>query len=235
MAVITQRLAKENKRQPKLQVLIYPWMQQFDFSLPSHQYYTKNKMFSFSGCTLIKLVLWYLGEMDVSKAMENSLSTNEHVLLIENQEVRKAYAECLDIDLIPEVYKSGKPYYNNCKKLKDCPLFNGKLSDKSVLIKDKRFANSVKKLFNDDVSPGLASDDLLKKLPKAYVIVCELDELKDENLIYAARLQKNGVETDIAFYEDAYHGVIGSISKEMYNTIAVKMVDDLVNYIQKNI
>lgn len=235
VAVITQRLVKEGGRLPKLQILIYPWMQQFDFTLPSYEYQKSRKLVSFTGCSLVKLVLWYLGETDASNEMENAVSSNEHVLLIKDKEMRKMYADCLDVDLIPEIYKTGKSYYNNVNKFKNSQLITSELSSGSIFNKNKSFANSVKNLFNEDVSPGLVSDDLLKKLPKAYVVVCENDELKDENIIYAERLRKNGVEVKIAFYEDGFHGLIVSVNKDTMNRIALEMVEDLIKYIKENI
>jgi len=35
VAVITQRLLKEKREQPKMQILIYPWLNMFNFRLPS--------------------------------------------------------------------------------------------------------------------------------------------------------------------------------------------------------
>ena len=52
-------------------------------------------------------------DTDVSKELENCLRSNEHVLLIEDIEERKKYANYLNPDLIPNIYKTGKNYYNN--------------------------------------------------------------------------------------------------------------------------
>jgi acetyl esterase/lipase len=210
-------------------------MQQFDFSLPSYEFHKKNKLVSFTGCSLVKLVLWYFGETDVSNELEKSVSSNEHVLLIQDIEKRKIYADYLDVDLIPEIYKSGKSYYNNFNKFKKSELIEKKLDNQSIFKKNEHLGNLVKNLFNEDVSPGLANDELLKLLPKAYVIVWELDELNDENMIYAERLRRNGVDVKIAFYEEGYNGLIESVNEHTMNRIALKMVDDLVDYIKENI
>ena len=235
VAVITQRLAKDSRKMPKLQILIYPWMQHFDFTLPSYAFQKTSQMVSFGGSSLVKLILWYLGEMDVSNAMENAVSSNEHVLLIEDVETRKKYADCLDSNMIPDIYKTGKSYYNNYTKFINSELITSKMSNQSIFKKNLIFANSVKSLFNEDVSPGLANDELLEKLPKAYVIVCEIDELKDEDIIYAERLRKNGVNVKIAFYENGFHGMITFIHKDLLNTTASIMVDNLIQYISENL
>ena len=180
---------------------------------------------------MVKLVLWYLGKMDISEELENAVDSNKHVLLIEDVEERKKFCDCLDVDLIPDIYKTGKIYYNNFNKFKKSELIEGKLENESVLNKNEY----VRKLFNEDVSPGLTNDELLKKLPTAYVVVCELDELKDEDIIYAERMRRNGVDVKIAYYEEGYHGLIVSVDKHTMNTIALKMVDDLAQYIKENL
>ncbi len=68
--------------------------------------------------SLVNLVLWYFGEFDVSNELEKSVSSNEHLLLIQDIEKRKTYADYLDVYIIPEIYKSGKSYYNNFNKFK---------------------------------------------------------------------------------------------------------------------
>ena len=210
-------------------------MQHFDFSLPSYQYYRENPLVSFLGCSLVKLVLWALGETDVTKELENSVSSNEHVLLIDNIEDRKKYAEFLNPDLIPDIYKTGKSYYNNVNKHKNTQFIVGKLEEKSILNTNKQIAKTIKNLFNSDISPGLVDDDLLKNLPKAYVITVEFDELKDESIIYAERLRKNGVDVKIAYYEDGFHGVVTFVNKDSPNTVALKMVEDLIHYLRENL
>lgn len=222
-----------NLQQPKLQVLIYPWLQQFDFTLPSYKKYTTDRVFSFAGVSLIKMALWYLGETDVTDEMLNAVTNNEHIQLIEDENIRLQYASYLNADLIPDKYKMGKSYYNNYKKLKDTKLFTSELNDTSILTRNKDFSKLVTNLFNLDVSPALVDDNLLKKLPQAYFAIVEWDELKDEGLIYSERLRLNGVKVDVSYYETGFHGIITVISDAFTSKVAEKMIDDVVAYIKE--
>ena len=57
MAVVTQKLQAENHKQPKLQILIYPWLQMFNHRLPS---YAKNSNDFMNKLLLCKALSWYL-------------------------------------------------------------------------------------------------------------------------------------------------------------------------------
>lgn len=59
-----------------------------------------------------------------------------------------------------------------------------------------------------EVSPyaAPARADQLADLPPAYVLVAELDPLRDEGLDYAARLLRAGVSVELQCYPGAFHG-----------------------------
>ena len=59
-----------------------------------------------------------------------------------------------------------------------------------------------------DASPFLAPDDLLSKIPKAWIGVAELDILRDEGIQYGARLSKVGIEVEIDLYKGAPHPIM---------------------------
>lgn len=67
-----------------------------------------------------------------------------------------------------------------------------------------------------DASPIFAPDDLVKKLPKAWIGVCELDILRDEGIQYGEKLAKAGVEVEIEVYKGAPHPIMAMDSKCMY-------------------
>lgn len=216
-------------------MLIYPVLQQFDLTLPSYKEYSNYKGVSFGGVPLVQYLLWYLGEVDVTDEMINALTSNEHILLIKDDATRLKYANYINSDLIPNEYKKGKLYYENYKKLKDTKIFSSKLNDTSIFTRNEAFATLVSNLFNHDISPCLADDEIIKRLPKAYFVLVEQDELKDEGLIYSERLRRNGVNVDVVLYDKAFHGMIAAISDMFYSTVAKKMVDDLIDYLRKNV
>lgn len=61
-------------------------------------------------------------------------------------------------------------------------------------------------------------------------MVCEYDSRKDEALIYAERMSRQGVWVDVSFYEQGLHC---SILEE--TETGLQMRDDLINYLKMNI
>jgi len=59
-----------------------------------------------------------------------------------------------------------------------------------------------------DASPIFAPDELLKKVPKAWIGVAELDILKEEGMEYGYKLRKNGVPVEINVVQGAPHPVM---------------------------
>jgi hypothetical protein len=62
-----------------------------------------------------------------------------------------------------------------------------------------------------------------------------MDPLKDESFIYLERLRKAGVQVELGFYEDGFHGIVTMIDQDIGFNVARKMLDDLIKYIAKNI
>ena len=75
----------------------------------------------------------------------------------------------------------------------------------------------------DDVSayaaPARAAD--LSGLPRAYVVTCEFDPLRDEGLLFALRLIQAGVPTEIGHYSGTFHG-----SHMIESAISDRMIAD---------
>ena len=59
-----------------------------------------------------------------------------------------------------------------------------------------------------DASPFFAPDDLVSKIPKAWIGVAELDILRDEGMQYGEKLSKVGVEVEIDLYKGAPHPIM---------------------------
>lgn len=59
-----------------------------------------------------------------------------------------------------------------------------------------------------DASPIFAPPELIRKLPKAWIGVAELDILKEEGIAYGEKLKKEGVEVEIVVYKRAPHPIM---------------------------
>ena len=68
--------------------------------------------------------------------------------------------------------------------------------------------------------------------PKTYMIVSEYDARKDEALIYAERMSRQGVWVDVSFYERGFHC---SILEQDGDETGCLMREDLINYLKMNI
>lgn len=178
VAVITQKFAKQKKYFPKLQILIYPWMQLYNFRLPSMlEYGSKHAVPSL---TPVKLGLCYLGRTYLTHKMIKCLSENEHLGLIESDDLSHKYDSYVNVSLIKDEYRNSKSYYEKYAKHEKYP--HKKIRENSILNKDLKFREDVLKLFNKDLSPLLADNDDLQNLPPAYFVILEWDMLKDGRL-----------------------------------------------------
>ena len=236
--VLTRRLlADQVPRQPKLQVLIYPWVQQVDYLLPSQIFYETRSIISSSKVTLSKFTPWYLGIFDVSEEVERVFATNAHWLLIEDAAERERMRALLDVESrLDAKYKTGRTYYeNNAVVRKYAQL--GQLDEQHLLKRDPKMARLFRKLFDADISPLLADEKQLIGMPRTYMVLLEWDSLKDEGLLYERRLREAGVQVDLAFYENAFHPIANMVSSNPLFSfkVARQMQADLVKYLKANL
>lgn len=229
--VVTQHLINKNSTViPKLQVLIYPWLQMFSFVTHSSiQYFDKGIITHLS---VGQILLSYLGyqKENLTKERIQALNSNDYNLLVD-EEASKRFYSYLDPSLIPEKYKKNWDYYNDKRYTQYFASRPSKLDDSNILVRDKKFADDVKKLFTPEMSPGLVDEDYLKKLPNTYHIICEWDNFKDDNLMFAERLRKSGVKSEIAYYDTCYHAMVPATEY----ALSRKILDDLLKYIADNI
>ncbi|KAF9483288.1 hypothetical protein BDN70DRAFT_873983 [Pholiota conissans] len=79
-----------------------------------------------------------------------------------------------------------------------------------------------------DASPLFAPDELVAKLPPAWVGVAELDILKEEGVQYAKKMEKVGITVEIAEYKGAPHPIMAmdgalSIGRKLVSDAAVAL------------
>jgi neutral cholesterol ester hydrolase 1 len=195
--------------QPKLQVLIYPSLQAFDFNLPSHV--QNNDVVLGSTVEVAGAVLFYMGGNEKNIHMAFDLAINNHTTLA----MKKDYASLVDSSLIPAVLRQG---------FKPSAVENG----------NSNIAQHLGSKFTDPFCMPLMANNL-QDLPSAYIITAEHDPLRDDGILYAKRLEKAGVAVTWHNYQDGYHGVMALTVWPMKAKVALRMMDDLVQYLDKTL
>lgn len=228
--VLSKRLATETKVKPIFQILIYPWTQLSFANLPSLHMYKTGLLSAFHHSFL---KLWYLGFTKIEDSMIDFMDSNNITLLLSEDE-RQKMKSYMDVNLIPQKYKK-KSYYEVFYSNNFSLINQGNLDENSVLVKNKYLAEKMKKMFSEEVSPALVGLEKLKLQPKTYEIVCEIDSLKDENLILGERLKKAGVDVHVAFYEQCFHGMIPFVDKYIGFDSSIKILQDMLDFMRKNI
>ena len=101
--------------------------------------------------------------------------------------------------------------------------------DAGVPVLPSSLASKIDVLSGDPYfSPLIGAD--LTDLPKAYVIACEYDVLRDDAILYSRRLNDAGVEAELRIGEKAWHGIMfrtnmGAMKK------GDKMTEEMVAFI----
>jgi acetyl esterase/lipase len=163
--------------------------------------------------------------------MYDLLESNSHILLLDEDQ-RKKFNSYTNISLIPEKYKLGKSYYS---KYDHQYILNMNANDSNLIENlDENVKKQIINLFNSDASPGLVDDHVLANTAPAYFVILEWDPLKDEGLIYSERLKRNNVSVEVAYYEDAFHGILPYLDSENGYKISRKIFDDLTSYLKRS-
>ena len=79
-------------------------------------------------------------------------------------------------------------------------------------------------------APAHAED--LSGLPPAYMMVGELDLMRDENIAYATRLMQAGVPTELHVYPGAFHGFDGLVPNA---AVSVRAVNEYTEALRRGV
>ncbi|XP_063162509.1 neutral cholesterol ester hydrolase 1 [Candoia aspera] len=165
----------------KLQALVYPVLQCFDFNTPSYQ---QNELSPIASRTVI--VKFWIDYFDGNYDYAQSMLINNHTSL----DVSKAssFRDRLDWTfLLPSRFR---------KHYKPITQSTGKAE----------IIQNIPALLDVRAAPLLADKEVLRLQPKTYIMTCEIDVLRDDGLMYAKRLEKAGVEVTVDHFEDCFHG-----------------------------
>ena len=229
VAVMTQKLLADGLKIPKLQVLVYPWTQMLNNRLPSYMRYRH----AMPDISVGKIIGWYLGIDKLTHEIEQLLVSNNHAHLISDLEHKQKLLSYTDFNMIPHKYRHGRLYYNHSGHA-EAVAAPEHASHLQVIREDKHLTAKIDLLFTPDMSPGLSDIEKLRGLPPAYFILCEMDPIKDDGLIYSERLRQAGVPVQVNLY-DGFHGIVSQIDDTIGFQLARDMLNDLVNFISINV
>lgn len=203
----------------KLQVLLYPGLQQLDFHSHSYQKYEAE----FGNCGALTrervsdfISLYLHGKIDPE--MIHRSVHNHHVSqdLLDTSPVFKY----VDRDCIPKEMRVSEKH---TKQREEMERRSG--SDEVW--------NHVQEYYLDPRFAPIVREDL-GGLPQAMITTCGFDCLRDDGVHYARRLSDAGVGVYYKDYESAFHGVIWA-TKNVQFKVGKEMLSDVIDFIKENI
>ncbi|XP_022107593.1 arylacetamide deacetylase-like [Acanthaster planci] len=172
----------------KLQALLYPFLQLLDTHTPSYQQHRAD--FGPNGGVVTRDLagtfrsFLLLGRQD--DALVEAMLRNNHT----SWAFKRSNPELFDHRLVPEALRQHESY-------------KGPLVD----VGSEEMWSKYKHLFLDNRLTPLWRKDL-SGLPPAYIISCQYDGLRDDAVIYAARLEQAGVKVKFTNYYNGWHGML---------------------------
>ena len=191
---------------PRLLVLIYPLVQFFDFQLPS---FVQPSLSIFHFATMSDILRIYF-----NTSIRFPSISNRHTSI----EQKKKFRSLVDWGLIPDRYRQIH-----------------KASTSEDVEGDPELVYGLQQALNPDASPLLVDNEQLAKLPPTYLLTVEHDALRDEALIYGARLKASGVQLVHHHFDRAFHGSLTFLYGPLGLDIAHEMLNDVIKYLKDNL
>uniref|UniRef100_A0A670IC08 Alpha/beta hydrolase fold-3 domain-containing protein n=1 Tax=Podarcis muralis TaxID=64176 RepID=A0A670IC08_PODMU len=180
-AVCQELVTRENLPSLRGQVLIYPFLQTGDFYLPSYQ--QNQAVPPLFRKRAVHFGLRHLTgkEIDVDGVIKGA-----HV----PYDLREKYRKWINVDYIPEEFKA-----------------RGYVPKAPAPFSEELY-EQVKRAGEAIYAPLLAEDNIIRQLPKTFILTCEYDVLRDDGLLYKKRLEDNGVPVTHHNLPDASHATM---------------------------
>lgn len=209
-AVIGQQLIEHDILIPKIQVLIYPVLQFFDFTLPSYVENLPKRILGSISKDNFKNFIHYFTGVEV----DDSIFLNGHTTAYQKESNLSSY---VNRKYLPKKYLS---------KFSETQLSNdtyGKYSKLSEI------------LLSNKVSPLLVEDFYLRKNTPDFTILLTagIDMLRDDGFIYAARLKNLGKNIEHMHFENLFHGIFGLLHGPLEFSRAKYLVKTVAEHIKK--
>lgn len=201
------------KNKIKLQLLLVPVLQFMTYNTTSvretKQYFSKT----INSLGLISSWTNYIGCCsEYLPDMVNDLHTPAEIK-------RSKYAD----------YVSQEKWMN--KELIITEELKGDLTQRKDFGKDDISQKFIDKMTDPYICPLMADPELLRDLPRAYVMTAGYDIIRDEGIMYATRLKHAGVPTHFVNHPTSFHNALTFVDGPLKLDIGVKTVQDIVEFL----
>ncbi|NWV85030.1 AAAD deacetylase, partial [Dasyornis broadbenti] len=208
-AAVVQQLLEdpEVKTKVKAQILLYPALQALDLNLPSYQDNANKPVLPRS------LMVRFWSEYFTSDpALREAMASNKHV----PAESGHLFQFVNWSHWLPTEMRKAHVYSG--------PTFGG-----------VELAQEYPGFLDVRASPLLASEARLRRLPPAYILTCEHDVLRDDGVMYAARLRAAGVPVTHHHAKDAFHGAMMFILWPLDLAVGHRMFNTYIDWLKENL
>ncbi|XP_019729897.1 arylacetamide deacetylase [Hippocampus comes] len=214
-AAVSQQLLKDptQKVQLKAQALLYPVLQALDLNTPSYQ---QNQDMPILPRTL--MVRFWSEYFTSDKAFFRAMMANAHNSLESSSLLKFVNWSAF----LPEMYHRKYNYSVPA-------VLQGKAGQSFGTDGPSR------SLADPRASPLLVPDAALHSLPKAYILTCEYDVLRDDGLMYVTRLRAAGVDVTHEHYDSGFHGSLMFTVWPMDFRIGHRMMDNYLKWLKENL
>lgn len=212
---LSSQLQKDPRQQVhlKAQALIYPVLQALDLNTPSYQ---QNQDMPILPRTL--MVRFWSEYFTSDKALFRAMMANTH-----NCPESSSLLKFVNWSaFLPEIYHR-KYNYSAPAVVEGVGGAVAGRDGPSRSFADPR------------ASPLLVPDTALHSLPKAYILTCEYDVLRDDGIMYVTRLRAAGVEVTHEHYDTGFHGALMFTVWPTDFLIAHRMEDNYIKWLKENL
>ncbi|XP_019727932.1 neutral cholesterol ester hydrolase 1-like [Hippocampus comes] len=210
-AALAQQIAMDDGMRVKfsVQALIYPALQALDFNTPSYQ--QNRDMVVLNRPVMVQFWLQYLGA---------DLSLKPHFL-----------ANRHSSDVAPEL--KARADWTTLLQPKYCKDYLPVRDEEHR--KMQRILDEIPGLLDVRAAPLLAGPEVLAKCPRAYVMTCEYDVLRDDGLMYARRLSDAGVAVAAEHHPDGFHACFSLTTWPFTFDVGVRAFGAYVQWLRDNL
>ncbi|XP_061099229.1 neutral cholesterol ester hydrolase 1-like [Conger conger] len=211
-AAVAQQVATDSSIPVKFKVqsLIYPVLQTLDFNTPSYQQ-NRNVPILYR-----PLMVWFwLEYLDADRGFLPAMIMNNHTA--QDLEQVDPFRAAVDwTALLPPRFTEG---YEPVVQAHGTP----------------RIVEEVPGLLDVRASPLLAEREVLTQTPRAYILTCEHDVLRDDGLMYGRRLEEAGVAVTSDYYEDGFHGCLTFSFWPTFFTVGERALRNYIAWLDQNL